>query len=86
MENESRFKGKKQSPGTVEWVPQRLTDSPKMAIGILLAWTHPKKVREVTEDLMDQIKELSDKDTVEVHKGKMQPKTIGCLCHHQHFG
>ena len=74
MENESRFKGKKQSPGTAEWVAQRLTDSPKTAIGILLAWTHPKKVREVTEDLVDQIKELSDKDAVEVLNALSTPK------------
>ena len=67
-EQELREQGKqkKHTPGTAEWVYQRLEDSPQRAVGILLTWIHPKRVREVNEELVQKIRGLTNEVAIEV--------------------
>ena len=61
-----RFLGKKVLPGTAEWVAQRLDDSSEVMMrGVLLAWVHPKRRGEVTEEKIVMLKRLLDDEVVE---------------------
>jgi hypothetical protein len=60
LQSQGGFQGKKGKPGTAEWVIQRLGDSPQKAVEILLAWTHPKRVREMNKKLVEKIRGLTD--------------------------
>ena len=53
--DQGRFEGRKGKVGTAQWVAQRLEDSPEMAIGILMAWTHPRKIREIDDTLITKL-------------------------------
>ena len=61
-------------PHPAEWVIQRIKDSPSSAAGILLAWTHPKQIREITDDLVEQIRNLSQHEAKEVLERLAIPK------------
>ena len=52
LRDKGRFEGKKGKVGTAQWVAQQLEDSPEMAISILMAWSHPQKIREINDTLI----------------------------------
>ena len=52
---QGRFNEKKGKIRMAQWVAQWLEDSPEMAIGILMAWTHPRKIREIDDTLITKL-------------------------------
>ena len=62
---QGRFNGEKGKVSTAQWVAQRLEDSPGMAIGILMAWSHPRKIREINDTLVAKLRNLTDNKVVQ---------------------
>ena len=72
--DQGRFEGRKGKTGTAQWVAQRLEDSPEMAIGILMAWTHPRKIREIDDTLITKLRSLTDDEVVQALDSVANPK------------
>ena len=71
---QGRFNRKKGKIGTAQWVAQRLEDSPEMAIGILMAWLHPRKIREINDTLIAKLWSLMDDEVVQALNSLSTPK------------
>src|SRR5687768_14720205 len=52
------------TPYTAPWVAARLKDSPVRAVSILRSWSHSKRWREIHDDTVRKIAEMSDTDTI----------------------
>jgi hypothetical protein len=64
-----RFHGRMTTPGTVMWVTQRLAKAKEeQQIGILSTWVHNQRQAEVTQETIEDINNLSDKDAVDALK------------------
>ena len=72
--DQGRFEGRKGKTGMAQWVAQRLEDSPEMAIGILMAWTHPRKIREIDDTLITKLRSLTDDEVVQTLNSLATPK------------
>ena len=72
--DQGRFEGRKGKIGTAQWVAQRLEDSPEMAIGILMAWSHPRKIREIDDTLVAKLRSLTDDEVVQALDSLSTPK------------
>lgn len=70
-----RYGGKPQTPHTASWVAQRIHEEqePK-SIGILLAWTHSRRAREVNAETVKLINDLPDSEAQEVLEELRGPK------------
>jgi len=54
------------APETAMWVAQRLAEAKEeQRIGILSTWVHNQRQAEVTQETIEEINNLSDKDAVE---------------------
>ena len=54
------------TPETAMWVAQRLVEAKEeQRIGILSMWVHNQRQAEVTQETIEEINNLSDKDAVE---------------------
>jgi len=63
------------APGTAMWVAQRLAEAKtEQQIGILSTWAHNQRRAEVTQETIEEINHLSNKDAVEVLKELRLPK------------
>ena len=70
-----RFNGDRMTPNTAPWVAQRLDDpDPHVVRGILMAWVHPKRQSEVTDDEVERIRSLLDKEAVAAISEMSEPK------------
>ena len=71
METQHNFQrrncGQQAPSGTARWVTQQLAEEkPEQRIGILWLWVNPKRQAEATEETIEEINNLSDKDAEEV--------------------
>ena len=65
------------TPGTAQWMAQRLTEAKEeKRTGILGLWVHPKRQPEVSQQMAMELNELSDEDVVEALYELKQPKRI----------
>src|SRR3984957_12295685 len=72
-----RFRGQKMTPGTAQWMAQRLTEAKEeKRTGILGLWVHPKRQPEVSQQTATELNELSDEDVVTALYELRQPKKI----------
>src|ERR1700722_4946863 len=72
-----RFRGQKMSPGTAQWLAQRLAEAKEEErTGILGLWVHPKRQPEVTQQTATELNGLSDEEVVEALYELRQPKKI----------
>jgi hypothetical protein len=73
-----RFEGKPQKPHIVSWVAQHIhEDEEERSIRILLAWTHPRRYREVDPEAIQQLNGLPDTNIIEaLNELKQQKKYI----------
>jgi hypothetical protein len=60
---------------TASWVAQRIHEEPiPTAIGVLSAWTHPKRYKEADEITIEQLNQLTDEEVMLALKEFTQPK------------
>ena len=60
-----RFQGTKLTPHTAPWITQCLhEEKTSTAVGILLAWAHPKRQVEADEITIEQLNQLTDDEVV----------------------
>src|SRR6202040_2994632 len=70
-----RFRGQKMTPGTAQWMVQRLAEAKQEErTGILGLWVHPKRQPEVSQQMATELNELSDEDVVAALYELKQPK------------
>jgi hypothetical protein len=70
-----RFGGRRLSPHTAPWIAQRIyEDKTPAAVGILLAWVHPKRTIEADEITIEQLNCLSDQDVILALQELCEPK------------
>jgi len=70
-----RFRGQKTAPGTAMWVAQQLAEEKEeQRIGILSTWVHNQQWAEVTQETIEEINNLSDKDAIEALNELRMPR------------